>query len=84
MNKEHPGYRARNLDVATAYGLTAGLCDIKVRMRKRKDCPTWFLIKIDDLIYRSNCLIRPLIEHRNEIKKEIITFVVQDKLNETP
>jgi len=67
--KEHPGYRARNLDVATAYGLTVGLCNLRERMRKRRDCPTWFMLNIDGLIYKSNCLLRPLIEHRNEISK---------------
>lgn len=68
--KEHPGYRARNLDVATAYGLNAGLCDLRDRMSRRKDCPSWFLLNISELIYKSNCLLRPLIEHRNEIRKD--------------
>lgn len=67
MMREHPGYRARNLDVFNAYKLNAGLCDIKARMQKRKDCPLWLLIKLDDMIHRSNCLIRPLIDHRNEL-----------------
>lgn len=64
---EHPGYRARNLDVANAYGLNAGLCNIKYRMQKRKDCPLWLILKLDDMIHRSNCLITPLIQHRDEI-----------------
>jgi len=64
---EHPGYRARNLDVAKIYGLNAGLCKIQERMAKRKDCPLWLIKRLDDMIYRSNCLIRPLIEHRDEL-----------------
>jgi len=65
--REHPGYRSRNLALAKAYGLNAGLCNIKERMQKRRDCPKWLLAKLDDMINRSNCLIKPLIEHRNEL-----------------
>lgn len=56
MLREHPGYRARNLDVANIEGLTSGLCDIKERIRKRKDCPIWSL-NFNDYIqnYRKLC-----------------------------
>lgn len=67
----HPGYTARNLDVAKVYGLEAGLCTMKARMGARRDCPLWFLEKIDDLIHRSSCLIRPLVEHRDELPKTL-------------
>jgi len=69
MNKEHPGYRARNLDVAKIYGLNAGLCSIQTRMQKRKDCPLWLLERLNEMIYKSNCLIRPLVEHRDELSR---------------
>ena len=62
------GYTARNLDVAVAYGLNAGLAAIRERMRQRRDCPAWFIEQIDDMIQRSNCLLRPLIEHRDELQ----------------
>lgn len=62
------GYKARNLDVAVAYGLNAGLAAIRDRMRKRQDCPAWFLAQMDDMMQRSNCLLRPLIEHRDELQ----------------
>lgn len=67
MAREHPGYRARNLDVAKMYGLNSGLCKIERRMKERKDCPLWLLRTLDDLIFKSNCLISPLIEHRDEL-----------------
>jgi len=69
--REHPGYRARNLAVANCYGLNVGLCSIQDRMRRRKDCPAWLLLKLEDMIYRSNCLIQPLIDHRNELPQFI-------------
>lgn len=61
-------YRARNLDVANAYGLNKGLVVICERMRKRKDCPLWLIEQLNELIERSNRLIRPLIEHRDEMR----------------
>lgn len=74
MNEDHSqtekrirGYLARNQDVAKAYGLNAGLCSIRKRMQQRKDCPVWLLEKLNDMIQRSNELIRPLIEHRDEL-----------------
>ena len=68
----HPGYHARNQDVANAYGLNAGLKAIFDRMRLRKDCPIWLLEKLDSLIQHSNCLIQPLVDHRDEIKQSCI------------
>jgi hypothetical protein len=67
MPKGNPEYLRRNLDVANCYGLNAGLCSIQERMRRRKDCPAWLLLKLGDMIYRSNCLLQPLIDHRNEL-----------------
>lgn len=66
-NSTERGYLARNLDVANAYGLAAGLVAIKERVRTRRDCPLWILDKLDDMIHRSNLLIRPLVEHRDEL-----------------
>ena len=63
----HPGYRARNLDVATAVGLNAGLCALQFRMAQRKDCPTWVITLLSDLIQRSNRIITPLVLYRDEI-----------------
>jgi len=63
------GYLARNLDVAKIIGLNAGLCSIVERIKKRKDCPTWLIRKLVDLIYTSNCLITPLVQHRDELKE---------------
>ena len=60
-------YGARNLDVATAYGLNAGLVNIRKRMQRRKDCPAWLLTELDDMIQRSNTILRPLIAYRNEL-----------------
>lgn len=71
MKHEHPGYRARNMDVTAAYGLNAGLCSIKKRMRQRKDCPLWLIKKLDEVITRSNQLIEPLIRHRDELPSTI-------------
>jgi len=67
----HPGYRARNLDVCTAYGLNAGLCKTFDRMRTRKDCPVWLLKALSDYIDRSNVLIGALRRYRDEIPKHI-------------
>ena len=67
MPKIHPGYRARNLDVANAYGLNSGLCKIAERMKKRKDCPMWLSEQLDFMIQRSNKLIFPLVQYRNEL-----------------
>ena len=64
------GYMARNRDVAKAYGLNAGLCSIRKRMQERTDCPAWLLKSLDDMIDRSNCLLRPLIEHRDELSAD--------------
>jgi hypothetical protein len=61
------GYLARNLDVANAYGLNAGLVCMRKRMQTRKDCPAWLLQSLDEMIHRSNCLIRPLVEHRDDL-----------------
>ena len=66
---EHPGHRARNLDVANAYGLVSGLCDIKGRVTARKDCPAWLSTALFEMIHKANCLIEPLIQHRDELKK---------------
>jgi hypothetical protein len=68
--REHPGYRARNLDVAKCVGLNNGLQSIKTRMQKRKDCPMWLLEKLDDMITRSNHLISPLARYRDELPKQ--------------
>lgn len=64
-----PGYAARNLDVAKITGLNSGLCAIVERMKKRKDCPTWLISRLVRLIDTSNCLIQPLIHHRDELKE---------------
>jgi hypothetical protein len=61
------GYLARNLDVCNAIGLNAGLCSVRDRMRERKDCPAWFLEKMEEMIERSDKLIRPVVEHRDEL-----------------
>ena len=65
---ETSGYLARNLSVAKAIGLNSGLCAVADRMKKRKDCPLWLINKLADLIYVSNCLIPPLVQHRDELK----------------
>jgi hypothetical protein len=64
------GFMARELDVANAYRLNNGLADIRERMRQRKDCPNWFIAAMDDALHRSNCLIRPLIDHRDELASD--------------
>ncbi|MEI7673810.1 MAG: hypothetical protein WCK00_17030 [Deltaproteobacteria bacterium] len=61
------GSLARNLDVAKIIGLNAGLCAIVERLKKRKDCPLWLIGKLVDSIYVSNCLITPLVQHRDEL-----------------
>ena len=70
MSTYPPGYLARNLDVAKIIGLNAGLCSIVERLKKRKDCPLWLIGKLVDLIYVSNYLITPLVQHRDELKEE--------------
>lgn len=67
----HPGYLARNLDVATAKGLNAGLCKTLSRMKRRKDCPLWLIEALQDYIDRSNTMIRVTVEHRNELPKHM-------------
>jgi len=64
------GFMAREVDVANAYRLNKGLADIRERMRQRKDCPHWFISAMDEALHRSNCLIRPLIEHRDELASD--------------
>ena len=65
--RQHPGYRARNLDVATAYGLNAELCKTLDRMRKRGDCPLWLIESLCDCIQRSNVLIGALRRYRDDL-----------------
>ena len=65
--RTHPGYRARNLDVCTAYGLNAGLCKALDRMRKRGDCPLWLVAELSDCIDRSNVLIGALRRYRDDL-----------------
>jgi hypothetical protein len=65
--REHPGWRAREKDVEMGYRLNENLCDIKSRLSGRPGCPKWLLKALDEAIYKSNCLLRPLIEHRNEL-----------------
>jgi len=77
MKKEHPGYEARNLDVARMYGINVDLCSIHERMRSRKDYPLWLMKKLLDLIDKSNSLIRPLVDHRDELP-----LFVEDGLEE--
>ena len=67
----HPGHRARNLDVCTAYGLNAGLCKTLDRMRARKDCPLWLIESLSDYIDRSNVLIGALRRCRDDIPEYI-------------
>ena len=67
----NPEYRARNLEVCTAYGLNAGLCNTFERMRARKDCPQWLLVALSDYIQRSNELIGVTRRHRDGQKKYI-------------
>lgn len=69
----HPGYLARNRDVAKCYGLTAGLCAINKRMKARKDCPVWLLVALEDMIQRSDCLVVPLIQHRDELSPQWVS-----------
>ena len=67
MKREHPGYRARNQDVEMMYRMNESLCKIHYRMQKRKDYPVWLLKQLNDLIFKSNCLMRPLREHRDKL-----------------
>jgi hypothetical protein len=68
MAKYSPsGYIARNQHVAAAYGIKSGLLSIRKRMQQRKDCPLWLLEMIDECLTRSTTLIRPLIDHRDEL-----------------
>ncbi len=62
-----PEYLDRNLDVANAYGLSAGLCKIRERMALRRDCPVWLLRKLSDMIVQSGLLVQPLIDYRDEV-----------------
>ena len=69
MEDTPPGYNVRNLYVSKAHRLNVGLCNIKDRMTAREDCPVWFIRQMNDMIDKSNCLIRPLVQHRDELPK---------------
>jgi len=62
---EHPGYRARKMDVIEWERLNARLCAVSDRMRKRKDCPIWLLMELAELARKADCLTAPLREHRD-------------------
>jgi len=65
------GYRARDLDLATAYQLQQGLINIRDRMQGRKDCPSWVVIQLWEMIHKTNCLLGPLKMHRDELKLSV-------------
>ena len=69
--KVHPGYLARNQDVCKAYGLATGLAKIQERLKGKSRTPNWLLTDLEDMFYRANCLIRPLVDHRDEISPHL-------------
>lgn len=64
---DHPGYRARNMDVTECERLNARLCAVSDRMRQRRDCPNWLILELSELIHKADCLTTPLKHHRDEI-----------------
>jgi hypothetical protein len=66
------GSKALNSAIVNGYNLNAGLYMIKNRMSRREDCPLWLLGQLDDMIYRSNSLIRNLVEYRDEIVRNVV------------
>lgn len=63
--KWSPGYNAANLDHLNAVGLEAGLHKIDVRIRSRKDCPTWLIEELNACIRRAS-LITPILKLRRD------------------
>ena len=69
--KVHPGYLARNQDVCKVYGLCAGLCKIQDRLKGKRSTPQWLLADLENILNKANCLIRPLVDHRDEISPHL-------------
>ena len=59
-------YEKRNIQVATAYGLVAGLESTLNRASARKDCPQWLAANLTHYIGRAKSLIPPLVEYKDE------------------
>lgn len=60
-------YLHRNLHVAKAVGVVAGLYAIKDRAIKRKDMPLWLFEALGELNRRATELITPLVDYRDQI-----------------
>lgn len=59
----------RNLLVANAEGLNAGLCKTLDRMAARRDCPRWLIDRLEDYIGRSEKTIRVAVAWREELSQ---------------
>lgn len=69
--RAHPGYLARNLDVANVVGLNAGINNLLSRLKKLKRTPLWLICELHELQERSDRLIPRLIEHRDELPQSM-------------
>lgn len=67
----HPGYLARNLDVAAARGLNAEISRAFDRMRNRKDCPLWLIESLSECLSKSNRMIGVAVKYRDELPRHI-------------
>jgi len=72
MNKSEPnrGYLARNLDYSKAVGLNNGLIKIINRVTLLKRYPAWLVADLYGLLEKSNEILRPLQEYRDQLSAD--------------